>query len=100
LHSGAAVAGTPEQLMRSRYSAFVVGDGDYLLRTWHPRTRPAELRLSQEVEWLSLHVVEATGDEVEFIARYRGPGGRGFQRERSRFVQRGGRWYYLDGTPG
>lgn len=86
--------------MRSRYSAFVVGDRDYLLRTWHPRTRPAELRLSPEVEWLSLHVVEASGDEVEFIARYRGPGGRGFQRERSRFVERGGRWQYLDGTPG
>jgi len=84
--------------MRSRYSAFVVGDAGYLLRTWHPRTRPAELHLDPAVEWLSLQVLEATGDEVEFIARYRGPGGRGFQRERSRFVERAGRWLYLDGT--
>lgn len=84
--------------MRSRYSAFVVGDTDYLLRTWHPRTRPAELRLDPNVEWLSLQVLDATGDEVEFVARYRGPGGRSFQRERSRFVERSGRWFYLDGT--
>jgi SEC-C motif-containing protein len=98
LHNGDAVAGTPEELMRSRYSAFVVGDAGYLLRTWHPRTRPAELHLDPAVEWLSLQVLEATGDEVEFIARYRGPGGRGFQRERSRFVERAGRWLYLDGT--
>lgn len=98
LHRGVAEATTPEQLMRSRYSAFVVGDPDYLLRTWHPLTRPPEVRLDPAVEWLSLQVLDATGDEVEFIARYRGPGGRGFQRERSRFRRSGGRWLYLDGT--
>lgn len=29
-----------EQLMRSRYSAYVLGDEPYLLATWHPDTRP------------------------------------------------------------
>ncbi len=86
--------------MRSRYTAFVRGDADYLLRTWHPRTRPEELRLDSEVTWLSLQVLDAGSDEVEFIARYRGPGGRGFLRERSRFTRQDGRWFYLDGTTG
>lgn len=62
--------------MRSRFSAFAVGDAGYLLRTWHPRTRPEELRIDPEVVWTSLQIVEATEDEVEFIARNRGPGGR------------------------
>jgi SEC-C motif-containing protein len=98
LHRDERSAATPEQLMRSRYSAFAVGDAAYLLRTWHPRTRPAELTLDPELSWLSLQVVAAEGDRVEFVARYRGPSGRGFQREVSRFVQHGGRWFYLDGT--
>jgi SEC-C motif-containing protein len=84
--------------MRSRYSAFAVADADYLLGTWHPRTRPDQLELDAAVTWLSLQVLDAGADEVEFIARYRGPGGRGFLRERSRFEQHAGRWFYLDGT--
>jgi SEC-C motif-containing protein len=84
--------------MRSRYSAFAFGDPAYLLRTWHPRTRPAELELDPALTWLSLQVIDAAADEVEFIARYRGPGGRGFLRERSRFARQGGSWFYVDGT--
>ena len=98
LHNGLRAAGTPAELMRSRYTAFVVGDSDYLLRTWHPRTRPAELELDPETTWLALQVLDAGSSEVEFIARYRGPGGRGFLRERSRFARQGGRWFYVDGT--
>ncbi|MCA0295678.1 MAG: hypothetical protein LCH96_10295 [Actinobacteria bacterium] len=98
LHRGEAEARTPEELMRSRYSAFVLGDAGYLLRTWHPRTRPESLTLDPDVAWLSLRVVAASGDTVEFIARYRGPSGRGFQRETSRFARLGDRWFYLDGA--
>ena len=79
--------------MRSRYSAFAVGDAGYLLRTWHPRTRPSELDLDPELIWLSLQVLDTGPAEVEFIARYRGPGGRGFLRERSRFAQKDGSWF-------
>ena len=98
LHAGVRVARTAQELMRSRYSAFVTGDAAYLLRTWHPRTRPDTLDLDAGVTWLSLQVLDAAASHVEFIARYRGPGGRGFRRERSRFEQLGGRWFYVDGT--
>jgi SEC-C motif domain protein len=94
-HLGIAEAATAEQLMRSRYSAFAVGDADYLLHTWHPRTRPSTVDVGEGLEWLSLHIVEATDDQVEFVARFRGPAGRGFIRERSQFLQLDGRWLYL-----
>ena len=98
LHRGEREPNTPEELMRSRYSAFAFGDAGYLLRSWHPRTRPEQLQLDPELVWLSLQLVQAEGDEVEFIARFRGPSGRGFQRERSRFARHAGRWFYLDGV--
>ncbi|WP_460815656.1 YchJ family protein [Microbacterium petrolearium] len=74
-----------------------MGDADYLLRTWHPRTRPAALDLDDGTEWTGLEVHEAAGDEVLFTARYRTPHGTGAMTERSRFAQRGGRWVYVDG---
>ena len=46
LHRGERDAPTAVQLMRSRYSAFAVGDMPYLLRTWHPTTRPDDLALA------------------------------------------------------
>lgn len=100
LHEGRELALTPEALMRSRYSAFAVGDADYLYRTWHPRTRPESVRIDPSVTWLSLQIISANEDTVEFVARFRGSDGRGSQRERSRFAQRAGRWFYLDGEVG
>jgi SEC-C motif-containing protein len=90
--------------MRSRYSAFAVGDAGYLLATWHPSTRPAALDLDPGIRWLRLDILGRTGGgmldsvgTVEFTARYRmGPGRAGEQHERSRFVREGGRWFYLD----
>lgn len=95
LHSGQAEALTAEQLMRSRYSAFAVGDTAYLSETWHPRTRPTKVEAGDGLTWLSLQVIDANDDQVEFVARFRGPSGRGFVRERSQFVQLGERWVYL-----
>ncbi len=91
--------------MRSRYSAFVLGLRDYLLVTWHPATRPAELDLATDppTRWLGLEVkrAAATGADsasVEFVARYK-IGGRAHRlHETSRFVRENGRWYYLDGN--
>ena len=91
-----------ESLMRSRYSAFVLGQRDYLLSTWHASTRPSELTLDPAAKWLGLQVraqrlLDADHAEVEFIARYR-EGGRAVRlHERSRFVQESGRWFYVDG---
>lgn len=91
--------------MRSRYSAFVCGDRDHLLASWHPSTRPASLDLEMGARWLGLQVMDhrETGPdcaEVEFVARSRSPSGGAAQRlhERSRFVREDGRWYYLDGV--
>jgi SEC-C motif domain protein len=95
LHRGEAVASSPEQLMRSRYSAFAVQDADYLLATWHPSTSPDSVDLGNVLSWLSLQIIAASGDEVEFVARFAGPAGRGFIREHSKFVELGGRWFYL-----
>jgi SEC-C motif-containing protein len=86
--------------MRSRYAAYVVGDADYVLRTWHPRTRPTSLDLADAPQWRGLTVLatadgregDATG-EVEFEASFPG----GTLHERSRFVRRAGRWVYVDG---
>ena len=84
--------------MRSRYSAFAAVDAGYLLRTWRPRTQPNSLDLNRDGHLVVPADPRGRGDTVEFIARYRGPGGRGFLRERSRFAQQAGRWFYLDGT--
>lgn len=89
--------------MRSRYSAFVLQNAPYLLKTWHASTRPPEISFEPQLKWLGLKVVDATvsgGDraEVEFIARYRvGGGSAGRLHERSRFVKEQGAWFYVDG---
>jgi len=89
--------------MRSRYTAYVLGDEAYLLATWHPRTRPADVRPDPAVKWLGLEVrdhrvLDASHAEVEFVARYRVQGRGTRLHERSRFVREDdGRWYYVDG---
>ena len=89
--------------MRSRYSAFVRGRGDYLLASWHASTRPAQLELDASVKWLGLElrsqrVLDADHAEVEFVARWREAGRAVRLQERSRFVREDGCWFYLDGT--
>jgi len=110
-------------LMRSRYSAYVLGLSDYLLATWQPGTRPAALpAMEPGLKWLGLeirrsgvgepgavagsHTGAGAGSDmgadvnrawVEFVARSK-LGGRAHRlQETSRFVHEGGRWYYLDG---
>lgn len=106
LHRGVRQAATAVELMRSRYAAFGIGDGDYLFRTWHPRTRPADVDPSG-VSFERLEILETTGGgerddagEVEFVAHYRAGSQRGRLHERSRFARRAGRWFYLDGSVG
>ena len=103
LHRNTAQATTAEELMRSRYSAFVLGEADHLFRTWHPRTRPEEVHLDPSTRWTGLQVVETQAggpdDEsgvVEFVASFEG----GRMQERSTFARRAGRWVYVDGVPG
>jgi len=103
LHSDAEPAPDAAALMRSRYSAYVLGLPDYLLATWHASTRPATLEPDPAgLKWLGLevrrHVVaDAEHAIVEFVARSK-LGGRAHRlHELSRFVRENGRWYYVDG---
>lgn len=104
-HSGQSEAATAEQLMRSRYSAFVLLDADYLLRTWHPDTAPSGLDLDPAMEWRRLDIVSTrrggpldTEGTVEFKAHFRHGGERGVHHETSRFVRENRSWYYVDGV--
>nr|BFE78583.1 hypothetical protein GCM10020093_011840 [Planobispora longispora] len=88
--------------MRSRFSAFAVGDGEYLLRTWHPTTRPPELGLDPALRWVKLEILETSGGgvlntegTVRFRAHYRERGKAGEMEEHSRFVRHEGAWAYL-----
>ena len=99
-----APAPDAEALMRSRYTAYVLGSETYLLNTWHSTTRPATLNLDEgpRPRWIGLTVkrhaiIDADHAVVEFIARYK-VNGRAFKlHETSRFVREGGRWFYVDG---
>lgn len=103
-HMGERPAPTPETLMRSRYSAFALGDTAYLLATWHPSTRPAHLELDPGREWLLLRIVKAGADgdsgTVSFTARSRLAGRTDILEETSRFLREDGRWRYVDGIIG
>lgn len=91
--------------MRSRYAAFVVGDADYLLRTWHPATRPEDLRLDSVHEWTGLEVLATSAGQVDdsegtvtYRASLRARDGRpGALLEDARFERRGRRWVDVDG---
>ncbi|QWF21377.1 SEC-C domain-containing protein [Nocardioides sp. LMS-CY] len=97
MHRGAVAAATAEELMRSRYAAYAVGDLDYVFRTWHPRTRPDDLAPDPGLTWTGLRVTDAGADWVEFVASFTRAGAPGELRERSRFERRAGRWMYVDG---
>lgn len=94
---------TAEALMRSRYSAYVLGLQDYVAETWHPSTRPEDLAAeASPTTWLGLRIkrsehIDDNHAIVEFEARYK-VNGRAFRlREISRFARDGGRWFYVDG---
>lgn len=103
-HAG-ALAPTAEALMRSRFSAFVTGDEDYLLRTWNTATRPANLQLADNsVHFYRLDILDTVAggllDDtgiVEFEAFYKGASS-GSQRERSNFRRIDGAWIYYSGA--
>ena len=110
---GTSWAKTPEQLMRSRYSAYALGDhGDYLLQTWFPATAKgltAEALSLRSCDWIELEILKKSqkGDQgmVEFNAWFRSDeGDKQALHERSVFQRISGRWLYVGGevnsTPG
>ncbi|MFI6447154.1 YchJ family protein [Kitasatospora sp. NPDC050543] len=106
LHLGPATAGTAEQLMRSRFSAFARHDEAYLLRTWHPDTRPREVDFDPELRWVRLEVLDTSDGgpfhaegTVTFRAHYTEHGRPGAMEEHSHFVRHGGAWVYREAIP-
>ena len=102
LHRGEARAATAEQLMRSRFSAFAVSDAVYLLRSWHPSTRPSSLDLDDSLRWYRLDIERVvaggpldTRGEVLFVAHFRSADGPGTLEEHSLFERVDGEWFYL-----
>jgi SEC-C motif-containing protein len=94
---------TAEALMRSRYSAFVIADADYLYETTHISKRKnhsknAYLNSAKNTKWLKLEIVFSDFDVVEFKAFYLN---KKFQtevlHEKSNFKLEDGKWYYVDG---
>lgn len=101
-HDG-EVAKTAADLMKSRYSAYVLEDERYLLDTWHPATRPESISFDPTQEWLGLDIVDTTKGgmldtegSVTFVARFAFGDDRRRLIENSRFVRDAGRWWYVD----
>ena len=101
---------TAEQLMRSRYTAFVLQKAQYLVDTHHADFREANalqaLKKSfKNTQWLGLEVIgveagQATDDKgmVEFKAHFNSLGIQQVLHERSSFVKEQGQWFYTTGT--
>ncbi|MDX8395224.1 MAG: YchJ family metal-binding protein [Mariprofundaceae bacterium] len=102
LHAGQA-APTAESLMRSRYSAYVLGLNEYLIRTWHPDTRPNEW-VCADSQWLGLHIIQTKFGEkeddqglVEFTACYQQASKTVCMHEISQFKRIHALWFYYHG---
>ncbi|MCO8270564.1 YchJ family metal-binding protein [Actinoplanes sp. TRM 88003] len=92
---------TAEALMRSRYTAFALDDDAYVLKSWHPKTRPARIEPDSKLRWTGLDIIGTSGGGlfdaegiVEFRAHYKDHGKPGDMVERSRFVRSDGQWAY------
>jgi SEC-C motif-containing protein len=105
---GRARAPNAMELMRSRYTAYVLGDIAYLRATWAAETCPPQLDASDDsaTRWLGLQikrhaVIDADHEEVAFVARYKVAGRAQRLSETSRFTRAAdGRWLYVDGDTG
>ena len=98
---------TPEQLMRSRYSAHVLKLVDYVVATYHPSCNAEQERdaITESIhsDWRSLEVIShengVTDNEgfVTFKAFFQQDNQEYCLGERSRFVRENDLWYYIDG---
>ena len=107
--AGEIAAGSPEALMRARYSAHAKSASKFLIESLHPSIRGAESENGQEryeeiqndVSWDGLEVLETSEDgdtgQVEFIAKYSIHNHPQSHKEKAIFAKEDGQWYYLDG---
>jgi SEC-C motif-containing protein len=107
LLDGTKAAASPEALMRSRYTAYVRKNFDYIVATTDPELRDL-LDHDANRDWMNssiftgLQVLNSSDNgnsgTVEFIARYRRAGAEHSHHERSQFRKHRGRWYFRDGA--
>jgi SEC-C motif domain protein len=92
------------QLMRSRYSAYVIQNADYLLSTTHLSKRnnyskSEILDWATTNQWQKLEIINSSETTVEFKANYldfsKKPS---VHHELSVFKLESGRWFYVDGS--
>ncbi|ERJ58091.1 hypothetical protein M472_04865 [Sphingobacterium paucimobilis HER1398] len=89
--------------MRARYSAFAVGNIDFLYDTFHPSTRRYQNKKdiknwATENKWLKLEIMASTLQTVEFKAYFKDHNDNvQIHHEKSNFKELQGRWYYVDG---
>ncbi|RLK00414.1 YchJ family protein [Tenacibaculum discolor] len=90
-----------EALMRSRYSAFVLANIDYLQKSHHSSTRPSKrekkeiLAWTKSVNWIKLEVLHTTETTVEFKAFFMENGNIDVIHENSLFCKENDHWVYL-----
>ncbi len=106
---GRIAAPTAERLMRSRYTAFTLGNGEYLMKSWHADHRNLSEQKETEqwaksVKWMKLQIdaVEAgqaddTEGYVTFQAFFSDKGKVFKIHEKSLFYKVDGEWYYHSG---
>ena len=89
---------TPEQPMRSRYSAYVLKNEHYLLKSWHPSTRPTSLELDNDlIQWQKLKIISVFENKVHFVAYFINEKNHTFSLyEQSEFIN-DEQWFYLAG---
>ena len=100
------IPSTCRALVRTRFTAFVRRDAEYLLKTWHPETRPQKDVVCQQwTKWVELEIIDSSDGQitdqvgtVTFRARFiDGAWLRSFN-EKSRFERHGNHWLYVDGV--
>ena len=106
-HQSLASVQTAEQLMRSRYTAFTMANGAYLMESHHSTTRSisekeAIVAWAKSVEWLKLTISSTskglahdTKGSVEFTAYFKENGKTNHIYEHATFVRENGCWFYL-----
>lgn len=103
LLSGKKIADSPLELMRSRYTAHVCKNMDYIIKTMQGRALKLFDRESTQAEWFDkcewqkLEIIEAKDDMVEFRAHYTLDGESQVLHERSKFSKLNNSWYFVSG---
>jgi SEC-C motif-containing protein len=97
---------TPEQLMRSRYTAYTQANVDYIASSMKPPAsnnfNPTSTReFAERAQWKKLDVLETSTYEtkgfVEFFAHFMMNDKKHIIHEKSEFHLLDGKWYYVDG---